>query len=370
MTLREPVRLVARLSDSLRPIRREVGGCYRKWSLERRIPSFPRDSVVPLSTATDVLLLSSRCARDVGPQIHIPEVAFARSLVDRGRTFAVSDDPSTLFHKSVVWFLPAQFISPRLWDHSRQVYEWALGLEEQGNRLLCSSDEVLYWENKVYMHRKLAEIGAASPETRVLTSATWEDAEFDIEPVLIKEEHSAGSKGVHYFARSAEAREFVKRYSFRPTESLLMQEVVRGATRDLRLTMVGDRMIRSASFWRIKTSDTSNRNWTTTATTYGSVVKHGDVPESVVPLAAEYLQTLGIRTAGIDLMWIDDDLSGEPLILELSPYYQPNPPKPKRYADSGYKQFKKEPYAKDGYFSQQYLVYSEIAAAILDQGLF
>jgi glutathione synthase/RimK-type ligase-like ATP-grasp enzyme len=285
--------------------------------------------------------------------------------------FAVSDDPSALFDKSVMWFLPARFISPRLWDQSRQVYAFAVALEQQGNRLFCSSDEVLYWENKAYMHRKLAEIGAATPETRVLTSTAWEDVAFDIEPVLIKEEHSAGSAGVHYFARSAEAREFVKRYSFRPTESLLMQEVVRGATRDLRLTMVGDRMIPSASFWRIKTSDnSSNRNWTTTATTYGSVVKHGDVPESVVPLAADHLRSLGIRTAGIDLMWIDDDVAGGPLILELSPYYQPNPPKPKRYADLGYKKFKGKPYAKDGYFSQQYLVYRDIAEAILDQGLF
>src|SRR5207248_811162 len=101
MAPREPVRPVARLTDSLRPIRREVGGRYRKWSLERRIPSFPRESVVPLSRTTDVLLLCSRCARDVEPAARIPEVAFARSLAERGRRFAVSDDPSALFDKSV-----------------------------------------------------------------------------------------------------------------------------------------------------------------------------------------------------------------------------------------------------------------------------
>jgi hypothetical protein len=86
-----------------------------------------------------------------------------------------------------MWFLPARFISPGLWNYSRQVYEFASGLEQQGNRLFCSSDEVLYWENKAYMHRKLAEIGARTPETRVLTSTTWEAVGFDMEPVLIKE---------------------------------------------------------------------------------------------------------------------------------------------------------------------------------------
>jgi glutathione synthase/RimK-type ligase-like ATP-grasp enzyme len=290
----------------------------------------------------------------------------------RGRTFAVSDDPSALFDKSIMWFLPARLISPRLWDHSRQVYEFAAALERQGNRLFCSSEEVLYWENKAYMQGKFAEIGVATPETRVLTSRTWEAAGFDIEPVLIKEEHSAGSFGVHYFARSKDARRFVEHYSFKPTESLLMQEVVRGATRDLRLTMVGGQIIRSASFWRIKAVDTSSHHpgWTTTATTYGALVKHADIPESVVTLAENYLHRLGVRTAGIDLMWVDDDVAGEPLILELSPYYQPNPPKPKRYAELSYKQFKRKPYAKDGYFSQQYLVFSEIAEAILDQELF
>jgi hypothetical protein len=162
----------------------------------------------------------------------------------------------------------------------------------------------------------------------------------------------------------------VERYYFKPTESLLMQEIVPGATQDLRVTMVGDKMIRSATFWRIKAVNPSRQSWTTTATTYGSMVKHGDIPESVVPLAADHLRRLGIRTAGIDLMWVYDDLTGDPMILELSPYYQPNPPAPQRYAELTYKQFKGKPYAKDGYFSQQYLVFSEIAGAILDQRLF
>jgi hypothetical protein len=73
--------------------------------------------------------------------------------------------------------------------------------------------------------------------------------------------------------------------------------------------------------------------------------------------------------AGIDLMWPDDDLSSSPLILELSPYFQPNPPKPKRYQHWTYKQYKRKAYVTEGYLSQQYLVFREIAAQILDQGL-
>jgi hypothetical protein len=189
--------------------------------------------------------------------------------------------------------------------------------------------------------------------------------------VLIKEEHSAGSSGIHHFGRAADAQDFIQDYSFRPKESLIMQELVRGATKDMRLTIAGDKMIRSASFWRIKAKEMiSSSEWTTTASKYNSLVDHGNIPEWVVPVVAEYLRKLGIRIAGVDLMWVDDDLSGSPLILELSPYFQPNPPKPKRYERQTYKEYKRKPYIREGYFSQQYLVFREIAEQILDQRLF
>jgi len=130
-------------------------------------------------------------------------------------------------------------------------------------------------------------------------------------------------------------------------------------------------MIESASFWRMKRPDLhSGLEWTTTATKYGSTVHHGDVPESVVPTVGEYLRKLGIRTAGVDVMWRDDDVSGEPLVLELSPYYQPNPPKPERYREWTYSQYKNSPYVEEGYLFQQYLVFRSIAGEILDQKFF
>ncbi len=357
--------------DKLRPFWRRASDTYRKWSIDRDIPPLPAEAIVPLDATPDVLLLCSRLVPYFGPQIYLAELAFAHEMAARNRVFAVADDPSALFDKSILWFLPNYLVSPRLWDYSRQVYDFSVGLERQGNRLFCSSDETIYWENKAYMYRKLDEIGAPTPRTTTLTAENWRSVEFDLEPVLIKEEHSAGSAGLHYFARAGDAHEFVRNYPFRPVESLLMQDVVRGATRDMRLTMVGDAMIRSASFWRIKKEEAlSKRGWTTTATTYGSVVDHGNIPERLVPVAGEYLRKLGLRTAGIDMMWVDDDLSQNPLILELSPYYQPNPPKPLRYQHWSYKQYKQKPYIKEGYFSQQYLVFREISAQILDQGLF
>jgi glutathione synthase/RimK-type ligase-like ATP-grasp enzyme len=144
--------------------------------------------------------------------------------------------------------------------------------------------------------------------------------QFDIEPVLLKEEHSAGSAGIQYFATASEAREFVRTHQVRPSESLIMQEIVSGVTRDLRPTMVGDQMIRSATFWRKKSPEAlSSGRWTTAASKHGSSIEHENIPEQVVPIIAGYLPRLGLRTAGIDLMWVDDDVSRAPLVLEVSP---------------------------------------------------
>ena len=359
------------LVSNLRPIRRAVGLRYRKWSLDRQIPDIPKQAIAALGETSDVLLLCSRSTRQFEPQTLLAESAFAAEMAARSRPFAVADDPSGLFEKSVMWFLPVNLVSPRLWNYSVQVYEFAAGLERQGNQLFCSSDEVEFWENKAHMHRRFDEVGIPTPRTLILTRENWPTTDFDIEPVLIKREHSAGSAGITHFATASEARRFVASYSFRPTESLIMQEVVRGATRDLRLTMVGDQVIESATYWRTKHPDALSRTeWTTTATTYDSLVSHGGIPDSLAPMVAEYLRKLGLRMAGIDVMWPDDDVSAEPLVLELSPYFQPNPPKPARYAGWTYKQYKSKPYIDEGYFLRQHDVFRTIAGQILDQALF
>jgi hypothetical protein len=323
---------------------------------------------VPLERSDLVVLLASRFAPTFQPQLYIAELAFARELAERGRPFTASDRPDFLFGKSIVWFLPNELVAPRLWDYSRQAREFAAGLERQGNSIFCSARELELWENKGHMHRALEAHGVPTPATVLLRSDTWAEVPFEYEPVLLKEEHSAGSHGIHHFATAEAARSFVANYPFRPGETIVMQEVVTGATKDLRVTMVGDRLIASATFWRQKQAAAVD-GWRTSATTYGSTVTHGEVPDGVEPFVADCLRRLELRTAGIDLMWPDDDTASTPLVLEVSPYYQPNPPKPPKYDQLSYKEYKLKAYAAEGYLPQQYLVFRDIARAILDQEL-
>jgi hypothetical protein len=359
------------LPNSLRDLRRRVDDRRRKWWIERNIGPMPTEAIVPLDRTEDVLLLCSHMIPHFDPKITVQELAFAHELANSNREFAIACRPDIIFEKSVAWFLPNRLVSPPLWDYSRQVQEFAAGLERQENRLFCSSQELRFWENKAAMHKSFREIGVSTPETRILTEADCRSTEFDLEPVLIKEEHSSGSAGIHFFERAEAAREFVMSYPFRPLESLIMQEVVHGATKDLRVTMVGDQMIPSATFWRVKTPvQLESVAWTTSASKYGSAIDHENIPEDVAPILSRYLRNLDVRAAGIDVMWVDDDVSRTPLILELSPYFQPNPPKPARYETWSYRKYKGEAYAKDGYFLQQYRVFREMAAQMLDQKLY
>jgi hypothetical protein len=358
----------------MRPLKRQpiLKSAAETVLADRRVGSLPRDTVVPLERARDVLLLTSRRGTSrFRAETYSQEVAFAAEMAARGRPFAVTDDPSGLFGKRVMWFHPPRMVTPPLWDHARQVREFAAGLELQGNTLFCSAAETAYWENKAFMHRRLDEVGAATPRTLVVGEADRTEPAIGFEPLLVKEEHSAGSSGIHFFATADEARAFVAGYAFKPTESLIVQEVVPGATRDLRLTLVGDRVIRSATYWRAKSADAlAASEWTTTATTYGSTVDHAEPPAGAVEACTRILRDLGVRTAGIDLMWAGDDVTGEPLMLELSPFYQPNPPMPASADGRSYKAFKSARYARDGYFRHQHLAFREIASAILDQDLF
>ena len=354
-----------------RPGLRAVASAAERLAASRLLDPLPEGSVVPLPDANDVILLRARQGTgEFHAETWSQQVALAHELAARGRTFAVTADPAAIFEKSVAWALPPGFIEPRLWNYAKQVQEFAAGLEAQGNRMFLSAAEVTFWENKAYMHRRLAEVGAATPPTVIVDAATHDDAAFEFEPLVVKQEHSAGSAGIHFLPTAEEARTYLSSYRFRAGESLIVQAVVPGATRDLRLTMVGDTPIRTATYWRVKSAETlAATQWRTTATTYGSTVIHEEPPPRAVEVCAGVLRELGVRTAGFDLMWENDDLDGPPLVLELSPFYQPNPPQPAG-AVVAYNTFKSRRYRADGYYKRQHLAYREIASIILDKGFF
>lgn len=337
--------------------------------LARGREGIPPGALSPLSAAEYVVLRFSSTHLGVDLESCFAERAMVLELLAAGKKVAVSADPAEIFGKRVYWHPPHGLIFPRLWDYSRQCFEFAAGLEAQGNSLFVSSEEIRFWENKAYMHERFANAGIPTPLTTLVNSSNWDSCPLPPPPLLFKEEHSAGSTGIHFLASHGEARAFAAAYRWAPGGSLIAQHVVDGSTRDLRVTMVGSMLIADASFWRIKAPAAPGAAWTTTASKYNSSILHGDLPAGIREIAAAHMDRLGLRTAGLDFMFEGDDVRTRPLLLELSPVYQPNPVKPQRYAGLTYKQYKRRRLGKDLYLAAQFDVYRLISREVVRQGL-
>lgn len=205
------------------------------------------------------------------------------------------------------------------WDHS-SVFPYIYNqLESQHNIVLPHLSERMLWENKEHMHRVFKERGVNEPATHI-----YKNREELINnpplsyPFLIKEEHSSSSVGVHKISCLQDLRELVDdRYMVR-NNNVIVQELV-NMRKDLRVILVAGKVV--LSYWRIN----PKKEWSPTATAFGSYVKFGDFPEAWRQHIVDTFNKLEIVTGAFDITWQNDDLTTEPLYLEVSTNYQPNP---------------------------------------------
>jgi hypothetical protein len=303
-------------------------------------------------------------------QNYSQEHAMAKAMAKRKIPYSRTRIADEIVNKKVYWIVRQDLFSPQVWNYSLQTHQFAQALEDQGNRLCASSSELLFWENKGYMHRKFEESGISTPPTVILTESNSRSVDLPSPPLLIKEEHSSASAGIHFFSSVDEARKFVAKHSWKRGESLIAQSIIPGATKDLRVTMVGETLIKGATYWRVKSPEAlSSKKWTPTATSFNSTVIHDMIPDGVGEFVADLLRKTGLRMGGADLMWPNDDVTQTPMVLEVSPHFQPNPPKPERYKDLPYKVFKKMWRGPENYYVAQHKVFEEISEILLDKQL-
>jgi hypothetical protein len=113
---------------------------------------------------------------------------------------------------------------------------------------------------------------------------------------------------------------------------------------DLRAIVVGDRVV--LHYWRRNTA----AEWRPTSTSRGSVVDFWNFPEQWRSAIVDAVRKLGLRTGALDIAWEKDDTLTPPLILEVSPVYQPNPEPPPRYRHMPYYEYKKKCFVPGSYF--------------------
>ena len=103
--------------------------------------------------------------------------------------------------------------------------------------------------------------------------------------------------------------------------SLVVQEKLQ-IFKDFRVIIINEEIV--LTYLRFNTSS----HWRPTSTSYGSKVEFGTFPKQWEKSILETYKKLNVRCAAFDVAWRDDDFSSEPLILEVSTFFQPNPPLP------------------------------------------
>jgi hypothetical protein len=266
----------------------------------------------------------------------VKDAALISALVDAGQRFRIvtGSDIGHVANSKVVYSIAA-YNPAGVVNYSASLMMTLRQLEAQGNTLFPSADEAEFWENKVFMHRRFAELGVNDPPTVIVerdtdlaaaipNSFTW--------PVLVKEPHSYNGLGLHKIETFDELVALRERFAKQGSFDLLVQQII-DMRQDMRVTVIGGEIVHH--YFRISHA----QEWMPTTTRRGSTVDFDSFPEQWRGHIIETTRRLGLRSCAYDICWAGDDLSTEPIYLEVSPAYTPNPRPPANF-DGPYADFK------------------------------
>jgi glutathione synthase/RimK-type ligase-like ATP-grasp enzyme len=193
-------------------------------------------------------------------------------------------------------------------------------LEAQGNTLYPSRSELMFWENKSYMYKEFARLNLSFPKTLISSyQRVGENAKSIGFPLIVKEEHSCSSNGIFLIKSEMELDALTRKKTFVTNNAnVILQEFV-DIRRDLRVVVVGSELV--LHYWRINRGKT----WQPTATGRGNSVDFEFFPDMWKKWIIDVTAQLGLSSAAFDIAWRNDDVTNIPLILEVSPSFEPNP---------------------------------------------
>ena len=239
--------------------------------------------------------------------------------------------------KRIFYTVSKHFNSYNLTNHTSILYAIVKDLELQNNNLFPSSYELQFWENKSFMHKKFDEYKINCPKTFIIRS---KDEVSLIKhklnyPLLLKDVNSSASQGVFNIRDFDYLINFLDKKINNNFNTFLLQERI-NMRKDLRVTMIGDEIV--LNYWRINES----KEWKPTSTSYGSKVEFDNFPDKWKDYIIDVNKKMKLRNCAYDIVWNNDDLRNEPMILEVSPVYLPNPPLPNKYKRLDYYLYKKK----------------------------
>ena len=249
------------------------------------------------------------------------------------------------YNNKTIFYTVSENCNPyKLANYSATLYHTVEQLEKQGNQMLPKTEEIEYWVNKAFMQEQFLKLGINHPKTIILNRnynpSKLDDIQF---PALIKEIHSAGSRGITKVTSKEDLLGKLNKVWEKGHSKTIVQKLV-DMRRDLRVVILDGEVI--SFYWRVN----STNEWKPTATSFGNSTEFGNFPEQWKSLFVDYLKKMNLPTGAFDITWEKDDLNTMPLVLEVSPSYQLNPSLPERYKNITYKEYKKKLFVSDAYY--------------------
>ncbi len=241
------------------------------------------------------------------------------TLIYQNKTFGIVgiQKAKKINHKRIYLNLSSKYGEKM--NYVNNLIELVKLFERNGNQVFYSSYEIQFWENKTRMHQLFEELGIRCPSTQVFKLTEPIPMNNFNYPLLVKEAHSSGSRGVHKINSMDELDALLKNENFmRHNQELLIQELLQ-IHRDFRVILVGGEIV--LHYWRIN----PEKMWKPTSTKHGSAVDFETFPEKWRKYIIDNFKKLNLITGAFDIAWQNDDLNTEPYFLEVSPGYDPNP---------------------------------------------
>jgi hypothetical protein len=279
------------------------------------------------------------------------DLATINSLINSKQTFAICiNNKIGLVSGKRIFFTIHSLYNVFGFKNYVSIFPYLLKeLEYNDNILIPSLQQTLFWENKAFMHRRFDELGVPAPKTVIVSKNNINLSSFSFKfPFLIKLIHSYESKGIFKITNLEEFNNFLINFK-EDNQEFLIQEIL-NMRKDIRIIFANNKI--HHFYWRINNS----KEWRPTATSKGNSVDFLYFPDDHRDTIEEYAKKLNMSIGAFDVAWENDDLSGTPLVLEVSPVFSPNPIINETFWLNNYGEFKKH-FSLNGY---DYLYVKEI----------
>lgn len=221
-------------------------------------------------------------------------------------------------------------------DHSNYSYYLLKKLEENSCTLYPKAEEMLYWENKVFMHKEFERLNINCPRTTIVDFKSDLTKINHTFPLLIKEPYANHSKGIYLIENINDLMTKAK-VIFSYSNYFLVQELI-NMTKDSRTVVVNGEIV--YHYWRSKEK---TKEFKTTSTSNGSKLDFTEHLEKNKKIIIDYTNKLGLSQAAYDITFENDDENNPPIVLEVSSSFLLNPIPKKNLLDLPYMSYKNKP---------------------------